>query len=83
MTEVGELFSMHINRCDVCMDSFNKSTRRPMLICSMHHTLCEDCLHSIVNATCKCPFCREFINPQKIVVNNYIADLLPDDPINK
>jgi hypothetical protein len=74
-----EKFQTTINKCDICYSQYDRFGKQPVIICSMHHTVCKECAHGL-EATRKCPYCREDINFAKVVVNNYIFELLPTLP---
>ncbi|KAL0217409.1 hypothetical protein RCL1_007990 [Eukaryota sp. TZLM3-RCL] len=48
--------------CPVCLDSFNSSTRQPLIVCINNHSVCNTCTTQLET----CPFCRSSIlsNPQ-------------------
>jgi hypothetical protein len=61
----------NIAKCDICFEEYNRREKQPVIICTMHHTVCKECVKDL-EGTRKCPFCRESINFSKVVVNNYI-----------
>ena len=77
-SSVGERFEQNINKCDVCFQPYNRTDRSPLILCSMHHTLCKTCVEGLRYKP-NCPFCREKINFDKTVINNYIYELLPKE----
>lgn len=67
---INERFT-NINKCDICFNNYNRSDKQPVIICTMHHTICKECMTSLESKP-NCPFCREHIKFDKVVVNNYI-----------
>lgn len=47
----------NINKCDICYAEYNRQEKQPVIICTMHHTVCRECVRSL-EANRKCPFCR-------------------------
>ncbi len=43
-------------KCEICMESFNTTNRRPNSLVPCGHTFCIICLEHIGNS--KCPTCR-------------------------
>ena len=76
---LNDKFQKSISKCDICFEDFNRGTRTPLIICTMHHSLCRHCLDSL-RVKPECPFCRERIRFDKVVINNYIFELLPVIP---
>lgn len=73
---IAEKFESQINKCDICFCPYDRVEKQPVIICAMHHTVCKECMSGL-EASKKCPFCREIIRFDKVVVNNYIYELLP------
>lgn len=60
--------------CSVCLDSFNESSRIPLLLCC-GHTFCSECIKSILSSKnkIKCPNCnKEDTRQPKDLSRNYI-----------
>jgi hypothetical protein len=77
-TSIGEKFQKNINKCDICFGNYDRTSHAPVIICSMHHTICKACMDAL-RVKPQCPFCRETVRMDKIVVNNYIFELLPGE----
>lgn len=73
-------FTNTINKCDICFGSYDRSEHQPVIICTMHHTICKGCMKAMINKPV-CPFCRESVRFDKVVINNYIFELLPPDEV--
>jgi hypothetical protein len=65
--------------CSICLASYDRGTRLPLIICSNHHTICQDCLLRLRDRA-DCPFCRQRIEILKVDVNDEIYDQLPQLP---
>ena len=50
--------------CIICLERYNDSNRKPHVLFSCGHTICEICLKSITNNTC--PTCRATIERTSI-----------------
>ena len=68
----------NISRCDICLQSYNRLENVPVIVCTMHHTLCMHCLDGMEGRP-SCPFCREKIIFSKVALNYYILELLPEE----
>ena len=44
--------------CEFCMESFNDTTNKPLIIINCGHTICSKCEK---NANKKCPTCKSII----------------------
>lgn len=80
MQSIEAKFQANVNKCDICFCAYNCKERKPVIICSMHHTVCSQCANAL-RMKAECPFCRERIRFDKVVVNNYIYELLPDKAV--
>ena len=47
------------NACEICEESYNEDTKRPLIIFPCGHTYCSECLNQIENKIC--PQCRRSI----------------------
>ena len=80
MNPLNEKFERTINKCDICLHKFNRENNKPLIICNMHHTICQECLE-LLKSKPNCPFCRQLLQFDKIVINNYIYELLPREEV--
>ena len=37
----------NISKCDICYEQYNRREKQPVIICSMHHTVCRQCMHDL------------------------------------
>ena len=46
--------------CDICLENYDNSIKRPLIIIKCGHTYCAECLGNIVEK--KCPSCNAYID---------------------
>ncbi|KAK3912474.1 Roquin-2 [Frankliniella fusca] len=87
VNSVYSLTIMDALECEVCLDQFDSSTRKPKIL-SCGHTICLTCvveLHrkaAAPNDAFLCPKCRKEIqsSPSALIDNFYILSLIQDTP---
>lgn len=71
--------------CCVCLNSFyctekNSVTNKPMCIKGCFHTICENCLHSLMansnHCNTPCPMCRFNFKIEDLFLNTYLLDFI-------
>ncbi|KAJ5076322.1 e3 ubiquitin-protein ligase siah2 [Anaeramoeba ignava] len=57
-------------KCSICFERFD-SKRKPIIICSNGHSICEKCVENVKN----CPFCRLRLDKSKFITNISLLQL--------
>lgn len=72
---------MNNSACEICEESYNEDTRRPLIIFPCGHTYCSECLNQVPNKLC--PQCRRSITQTitNFSVLSQIVGVNKTDPI--
>lgn len=41
---LAEKFKTAINKCEICYSEYNRYDKKPVIICTGHHTICRECM---------------------------------------
>ncbi len=67
------LFLYSAFNCAICLLQYHQKKRRPMLICTNHHSVCEKCLERF-GESFKCPLCQETTERNKASFNRTLVE---------
>ena len=80
--------SRGLDKCRFCGNTYNVGERIPRIIVNCGHTLCTDCLNSLLNRrnNIRCPLCRKFLrnleSVEKLPLNiNILYEIVESDPL--
>lgn len=61
--------------CNICYASYDRTDRKPLIICPQQHTICKTCLVAIKQRP-RCPFCRAPLDFERIRVSREVLEFM-------